>query len=164
MRDYLAERLAREETREGETGDWAELFTQVQEERAETRLEEMARSQAEAADWLAQRENPETGTGLENLEALAGRVSDLVAEKLTGTAAQPETGTQNPAEGRELANLISKSGEVKDLSRDGNLWVAAETPDTGRGSFSSLGQADITALDRAVEREARRYDGAYRLY
>jgi hypothetical protein len=164
MRDYLAERLAREETREGETGDWAELFTQVQEERAETRLEEMARSQAEAADWLAQRENPETGTALDDLETLAGRVSDLVAEKLTGTAAQPETGTQNPAEGRELANLISKSGEVKDLSGDGSLWVTAETPDTGRGTSPSLGQADITALDRAVEREARRYDGAYRLY
>jgi hypothetical protein len=164
MRDYLAERLAREETREGETGDWAELFTQVQEERAETRLEETAQSQTEAADWLTQWKSPETGTALENLETLAGRVSDLVAEKLTGTAAQLETETQKSAEGGELANLLWGNRQAGNLSEDGSLWVTAETPDTGRGTSPSLGQADITALDRAVEREARRYDGAYRLY
>lgn len=96
---------------------------------------------------------------LEALETAAGEVRQL--EEAEGALEGARIGTQGQRTGAAgLIGQLSRTRRAARLAAPGQTSVTVTVP--GEGSRPST--ADLLALDRAVQRDARRYDGGFPLY
>ena len=110
---------------------------------------------------------PETvGSGKAGMEALHYAAAQTGVENLEGeTVLNPDLSWAEPLEGRTagsavLAQRLRRTGRVSRLARGGGSTVTVTLPDRS----SPAPALDLLALDRAVQRDARRYDGGFTLY
>lgn len=101
--------------------------------------------------------------GVENLSRTTSlsQARDLDGE----TAPELSLSWVEPLEGRTvgsavLAQRLRRTNRVSRLARGGGSTVTVTLPDRS----SPAPALDLLALDRAVQRDARRYDGGFTLY
>lgn len=122
--------------------------------------------------WVpaAERETPrppETGepakAGVEALRYAAAQAGGVNLDGETELA--PDLSWAEPLGRRtlgaaELAQRIRRTGRVSRLAREGGVPVTVTLPEAS----GSAAAPDLLDLDRAVQRDARRYDGGFTLY
>ena len=143
MIDYLSPLL------EEEPGlDWQEPVWAPAADREEPGLPETVDSGKAGVEALR---SAAAQTGVENLDGETVFATDLSwAESLEGR-------TLGAA---ELARQIRRTGRVSRLAREGGIPVTVPLPEAS----GSTAAPDLLDLDRAVQRDARRYDGGFTLY
>ena len=106
------------------------------------------------------------GSAVREIGAESGRALPEASDRTPETETDPAWGDWLPRteEGTEAAGLLlralSRAGRSARLLRTGSGVVTVTLPETGAGS----GGLDVEALDLAVQRDARRYDGGFTLY
>lgn len=101
--------------------------------------------------------------GVEDLRYAAAQTG---VENLDGeTVLTPDLSWAEPLERRtlgaaELARRIRQTGRVSRLAREGGAPVTVTLPEVS----GSAAAPNLLDLDRAVQRDARRYDGGFTLY
>ncbi|MDO4516153.1 MAG: hypothetical protein Q4C76_03335 [Bacillota bacterium] len=130
-----------------------------------------------ALDWqepvrvpAADREEPglpETvDSGKAGMEALHPAAAQTGVENLEGeTLLDSDLSWAEPLEGRTVGSAVldqrlRRTGRVSRLARGGGSAVTVTLPDRS----SPAPALDLLDLDRAVQRDARRYDGGFTLY
>ena len=110
---------------------------------------------------------PETvGSGKAGMEVLDYAAAQTGVENLEGeTVLNPDLSWAEPLEGRTvssavLAQRLRRIGRVSRLARGGGSTVTVTLSDRSPPAPA----LDLLALDRAVQRDARRYDGGFTLY
>lgn len=119
-----------------------------------------------AADREAPGQSDRSVPAAAGVETLAQTPSKPLARDLDGeTAPGLSLSWAEPLEGRTvgsavLAQRLRRTGRVSRLARGGGTAVTVTLPDRS----SPAPALDLLALDRAVQRDARRYDGGFTLY